>query len=79
MTTKSLYSKYEALNAAGEELDSEIAMALFPIIEKYTARGYPLRQIQSVIALYVSYLTSEMILRATMKIRKAERSQHERP
>lgn len=79
MTTKSLYNEYEALSDTGSELAHELDMAVRPIIEHYAALDYPLREIDSIAIHTVTLITSEMILRAAMKIRKTERSQHARP
>lgn len=74
---KSFYNEYLAFGEDGRNFDQEISDAVTPIIEKYAALDFSLREISDMARGTISGICADMILRRAMKMRKAERTEAE--
>lgn len=59
--SKSLFTEREGYTKEASSLDSEVWAALRPILEKYEAEGFKVREIQSVMDAAVSCLCIQTI------------------
>ena len=72
---KSFFNEYEALTEDGLEICKSVSEALHPILKKYQEKGYPVREIESIMIENVIYDSALLILVEATKKRTAKRAQ----